>query len=115
MSFFVLESGVEVWVESSVDLRAAMASLRPTANYVTGSAVNSLVWHDSEQTAPTQAEIDAEIIRLQAVYDSQDYARKRKAKYVLLEQDEMRFDDQVNGTTTWVDAINAIKTAHPKP
>ena len=43
------------------------------------------------------------------------YARSRKEAYDLLNQDEMRFDDQVNGTTTWVDAINAIKAAHPKP
>jgi hypothetical protein len=27
----------------------------------------------------------------------------------------MRYDDLVNSTTTWVDAINAIKAAHPKP
>jgi len=115
MSFFVLESGVEVWVESSVDLRVAMASLRPTANYVTGSAVNSLVWHDSEQTAPTQAEIDAEIIRLQAAYDAQEYARKRKAKYDALNQLELISDDAINGTTTHKDAIVAIKSEFPKP
>jgi hypothetical protein len=40
---------------------------------------------------------------------------KRVAAYQELNQDEMRFDDQVNGTTTWVDAINAIKTSYPKP
>jgi hypothetical protein len=27
----------------------------------------------------------------------------------------MRYDDLVNGTTTWQDAIAAIKLAHPKP
>ena len=48
-------------------------------------------------------------------YLATKYSRDRKAKYDLLNQDEMRFDDQVNGTTTWVDAINAIKAAHPKP
>ena len=64
---------------------------------------------------PTDAEIATELTRLQAVYDGQAYARSRKAKYDLLNQDEMRFDDQVNSTTTWVDAINAIKAAHPKP
>ncbi len=40
---------------------------------------------------------------------------KRIAAYQELNQDEMRFDDQVNGTTTWVDAINAIKLEYPKP
>ena len=91
----------------------ALQSLTPNAEWVLRGDV--LEWLDSEQTEPTQAEIDAEVIRLQAVYDSQLYARTRKAKYDLLNQDEMRFDDQVNSTTTWVDAINAIKAAHPKP
>ena len=62
-----------------------------------------------------QSLVDAEVTRLQAVYDSQLYARTRKAKYDLLNQDEMRYDDVKNSTTTWVDAIDAIKAAHPKP
>ena len=71
-----------------------------------------ITWHT---TPITDAEIDAEVTRLQAVYDSQLYARTRKAKYDLLNQDEMRYDDLVNNTTTWRDGIAAIKTAHPKP
>tara|TARA_R110000868_G_scaffold285149_1_gene545625 strand:- start:77 stop:361 length:285 start_codon:yes stop_codon:yes gene_type:complete len=58
--------------------------------------------------------VNAEVTRLQAVYDSQSYARLRKAKYDLLNQDEMRYDDLVNSTTTWQDSIAAIKLAHPK-
>ena len=42
------------------------------------------------------------------------YARSRKAKYDLLNQDEMRYDDLINSTTTWQDAIAAIKTEYPK-
>ena len=64
---------------------------------------------------PTDAEIATEVTRLQAAYDAQAYARARKAKYDLLNQDEMRYDDVKNTTTTWVDAIDAIKAAHPKP
>ena len=30
-------------------------------------------------------------------------------------QDEMRYDDTKNSTTTWVDAIDAIKAEFPKP
>ena len=74
-----------------------------------------LEWLDSEQTEPSSGAIAAEVTRLQGIYDNNDYSRVRKAKYDLLNQDEMRFDDQVNSTTTWVDAINAIKAAHPKP
>ncbi|MFX4209273.1 hypothetical protein ACOL28_03650 [Aliarcobacter butzleri] len=39
----------------------------------------------------------------------------RKKEYDLLNQDELRFDDQVNGTTTWIDSITAIKEKYPKP
>ena len=59
--------------------------------------------------------VNAEVTRLQAAYDAQAYSRLRKAEYNLLNQDEMRYDDLVNGTTTWQDAIAAIKLAHPKP
>ena len=66
------------------------------------------------QTPPTEKEIDAEVIRLQAEYDAQDYARNRKAEYNALNQLEMQFDDKEDGTTTWEDAIKAIKTKWPK-
>ena len=91
----------------------ALHSLKPNAEWVLRG--DTLEWLDSEQSEPTALELSNEVTRLQAVYDSQAYARTRKAKYDLLNQDEMRFDDQANSTTTWVDTINAIKTAHPKP
>ena len=73
-------------------------------------------WSESnEASQPTDAEITAEINRLQAAYDALNYSRLRKAKYDLLNQDEMRYDDLVNNTTTWRDGIAAIKNAHPKP
>ena len=61
-----------------------------------------------------QSLVDAEVIRLQAEYDSQEYARNRKAEYDQLNQFEMQFDDNRDGTTTWVDAINEIKARYPK-
>ena len=96
-----------------IDTTDALQSLKPKAEWVLRGDV--LEWLDAVQTEPTQSEIDAEVTRLQAVYDSQLYARTRKAKYDLLNQDEMRYDDVKNSTTTWVDAIDAIKAAHPKP
>ena len=91
----------------------AILSLRPDAQFRLVGDV--LTWTDPELTQPTDAEISAEVIRLQGVYDGQAYARARKAKYRLLNQDEMRYDDTKNSTTTWIDAIDAIKVAHPKP
>ena len=75
---------------------------------------DTITWLDDVQTEPTQSEIDAERSRLQAVYDSQDYARNRKAEYDQLNQFEMQFDDDRDSTTTWVDKINEIKGRHSK-
>jgi len=91
----------------------ALQSLKPNAQWILRDDI--LEWHDSEQTEPTALELSNEVTRLQAVYDSQLYARTRKAKYDLLNQDEMRFDDLINSTTTWKDAILAIKSEFPKP
>ena len=49
----------------------ALQSLKPKAEWVLRG--DELEWLDAVQTEPTQAEIDAEVIRLQAEYDSQEY------------------------------------------
>jgi hypothetical protein len=90
----------------------ALQSLKPNAEWTLRGDV--LEWLDSSQTEPTQSEIDAEVIRLQAEYDSQEYARNRKAEYDQLNQFELISDDSINGTTTHKDAILAIKDKYPK-
>jgi len=97
----------------TIGIIEALQSLVPDAKWVLNDT--TLTWMDDDITEPTQAELDAEVIRLQSVYDGLTYARARKKKYDLLNQDEMRYDDIKNSTTTWVDAIDAIKAAHPKP
>jgi hypothetical protein len=61
-----------------------------------------------------EALVTAEVTRLQAEYDSQEYARNRKQEYDKINQWEMQFDDNRDGTTTWVDSINEIKERFPK-
>ena len=63
----------------------------------------------------TWEELETKIVSLQAEWDAQEYARNRKVEYDLLNQLELQFDDEENGTTTWKDAINAIKAKYPKP
>ena len=70
---------------------------------------------NSDSPQPSEADITTAHNEWQAAYDALEYSRLRKAKYDLLNQDEMRYDDVKNTTTTWVDAIDAIKAAHPKP
>jgi hypothetical protein len=66
-------------------------------------------------TLSNYAVILERVEELQTEYNNNQYSRTRKIAYDLLNQDEMRFDDVKNSTTTWVDAIDAIKAAHPKP
>ena len=57
----------------------ALVSLRPNAQWVMRG--DEIEWLDTEQTQPTDAEIDAEVIRLQTEYDAQAYARSRVTEY----------------------------------
>ena len=76
---------------------------------------DDLIWHDTKQTQPTQAEIDAEIARLQAEHDSKAYARARAEAYApIADQLDMQYWDSVNGSRTWLDHIESVKEAHPK-
>ena len=43
------------------------------------------------------------------------WLENRQEEYAKLNQFEMQFDDQRDSTTTWVDAVNAIKSQFPKP
>ena len=45
-----------------------------------------------------------------------DYRELRKVEYPSAEdQFDMQYHDSVDGTTTWADAIAAVKTKYPKP
>ena len=57
----------------------ALLNLRPSASW--SQQGGKLEWLDNEQTEPTKAEIDAEVTRLKAEYDAQEYARSRKPEY----------------------------------
>jgi len=99
-------------------LSTALVLIRPNASWViVGDEVyQNLEWKDQNQSKPTEAEITAEIARLEAEYEAKSYARSRAAEYPSLqEQLDMQYWDAINGTTNWADAIAAVKTKYPKP
>ncbi len=57
----------------------------------------------------------AELENDRVEWESTQYQRDRAVEYAKLNQDELRFDDLENSTTTWQDAINGIKLKYPKP
>ena len=92
----------------------ALQSLRPMAQWVLRG--DDLEWHDTEQTQPTEAEITAEVARLQAEYDNNEYQRQRATAYpTIQEQLDMQYWDGVNGTTIWADTVASVKSENPKP
>jgi hypothetical protein len=62
-----------------IDKTQAIQSLRPNAEFVLRG--DELEWLDTNQTKPTDAEIDAEVTRLQAEYDAKAYQRSRQPEY----------------------------------
>ena len=62
----------------------AILSLRPKAQFRLDGDV--LTWTDPELTEPTALEISNEVTRLQAIYDSQDYARSREVEYPTIQE-----------------------------
>ena len=96
----------------------ALQSLKPNAEWVLRG--DELEWLDSKQTEPTQSEIDAEVTRLQGVYDGNAYQRTRAAAYAeIKEQLDQLYHDMTAGkldaTGEWHKAIKAVKDANPKP
>ena len=92
----------------------SILEINPDAKVVVyGDSADNIEWHDGT-TPISKEDILAKQAELQTEYDAQEYARNRKAEYDMLNQYEMMFDDQRDGTATWVDAINAIKAKYPK-
>jgi len=97
----------------NIGIAKAVQSLRPNAEFtLEGNSFQGLTWIDKIQTQPTEAEIDAEVKRLQAEYDAQEYARKREAEYPSVQECvHAILDDDL-------DALQAkrvdIKTKYPK-
>ena len=80
-----------------------------------GDGVFIKEWNSKERSQPTEAEIETAEAEWQAEYDSQAYARARAEAYPSIgDQLDMQYHDQTEGSRTWLDAIEAVKEAHPK-
>jgi hypothetical protein len=96
----------------------AILSLNPSLSFTLKDGVlsNAVVDEVLGTTAlPTDAEITAEVTRLQAEYDAQEYARSRKPEYPDIgdQLDDLyhkgAFSDEM------AVKIKAVKDANPKP
>ena len=65
------------------------------------------------QTPPSKEEAENKLTELIAEYDALQYQRDRYYP-TIGNQLDMQYWDQVNGTTTWKDAIAKVKSDNPK-
>lgn len=66
------------------------------------------------EPVPTQADLDQWKIEFDLPYRQKQAAEARRYPSIQ-DQLDMQYKDKRDGTTTWYDAISAVKSAHPKP
>ena len=99
------------------DLTKALISLYPGAQWtLNGDQYSGLEWLPSnDKPKPTQEELEAEADRLHQVWLNNQYQRDRAKEYpAITDQLDMLYHDKLDGTTTWQDAIQAVKDKYPK-
>jgi len=90
----------------------AILNLEPLASFRVEEDI--VEWLSDDITKPTEEAIQAEVIRLQAEYDAQEYARNRASEYPsLLELTVALYDTDDKSA---VEAKRAeVKAKYPKP
>jgi hypothetical protein len=94
----------------------ALQSLRPGAEWsLHGDNYAGLEWFDKSQSKPTEAEVNAEITRLEAEWQATEYQRKRTAEYPDFREylDGIIKGDQAQ-IQAYINACLAVKAKYPK-
>ena len=92
-------------------LNLAIREINPNATYQAGD-VDNINWMDGT-TPISKTDIEAKITELQTAYNAKQYQRDRIYPSIG-EQLDMQYWDNVNGTTTWKDAVAKVKADNPK-
>ena len=99
----------------------AIRSLCPTAEWAwVGSEYSGLEWYSSDVPKPSEAEIEAERLRLHAEWQATEYQRQRAEEYPGLDALTVAlWENLVEGRTEFsadLQAIRlAIKAKYPRP
>jgi hypothetical protein len=97
-----------------MDIAKAILSINPNAQVsVNAEDFNQITWHNGTPEI-SKADIEAKMVEVQADYDAKQYQRDRVYPSIG-EQLDMQYWDNVNGTTTWKDAVAKVKADNPKP
>ena len=93
-------------------IEKAILEINPNASFiVTNNDINNIEWtHGTE--AISVADIQAKMSEIET--RDAHIAPRRNAYPSIQEQLDMMYKDEVNGTTTWKDAIAQVKADYPK-
>jgi len=98
-----------------MNIAKAIKSLQPNAQFsYENEDYSTIVWYEESVTKPTESEVQEEIVRLQAEYDAQEYARSRKNEYPDIGD---QLDDLFKAgafSTEMTATIQAVKDKYPK-
>ena len=97
-------------------INQAIIAINPDAKVtVINDSLDRITWHDNTPVISNE-DILAKQTELEADYIANEYQRDRANKYPLIsDQLDMQYHDKVDGTTTWQDAVQAVKDKYPKP
>jgi len=104
-----------------IDIFTAIRAINPSAEAsITNEDINRIRWHNDTPVISNE-DILAKQAELRVTWDALQYQRDRSLRtpeysgYPSIEdQMDMMWHDKKDGTTTWEDAIQAIKDKYPK-
>ena len=94
-------------------IEQAILKINSNASFkVKNNSVNEIEWLNGT-TPISKADIEAKMVEVQTEYDAKQYQRDRVYPSIQ-DQLDMQYWDNVNGTTTWKDAVAKVKSDNPK-
>ena len=100
----------EKWL---IDEAYAISSLKTGAEFCYTPGEGITAWHSPSITQPTESEINAELTRLRALWDDEQYKRNRENEYPsYADQFDLIYH---SGVDAWKTKIKETKDKYPKP
>ena len=104
----------------NITISEAIKSLYPEAQFIIiNDNFDDIQWLKfSEDEIPTKAEVEAEVVRLQAEYDAKEYQRLRAPEYPDLKElaDALYWNSNGDATKleSYYEKCKAVKNKYPK-
>jgi len=95
----------------------AILELKPHSKFqLTNGDFDTINWLDTGiENQCTKEEVETKLAELNTAYNNLEYSRNRELEYPSWQdQMDMQYHDKKDGTTTWQDAVQAVKDKYPK-